>query len=73
MTIRDDTWDAAFEQLLTTGEFKLTDLPFNESERHTVRRVLREMENKGWLQRETGSSKWRVGKKAELLMQLDSE
>jgi len=43
MTLRDDTWNAVLVQLRKTGQFKISDLPFDESKRHTVRRVLREM------------------------------
>lgn len=66
MTLRDQVWDEALEQLMTTGKFKLSDLPFDESERHTVRRVLRQMEEHNWLSRETEhSSIWRMGEKSE--------
>lgn len=53
MTLRDSVWDAVLRELTTVGEngFKISDLDFDESQRHTVRRVLREMEKLGWLQR----------------------
>jgi hypothetical protein len=74
MTLRDESWNAALEQIVRTGKFKLTDLPFRPQERHTVRRVLREMEQYDWLQRESeGSSIWRAGPKAEMLMNLSEQ
>ena len=73
-TIRDEAWNAAIEQLVRTGKFKLIDLPFKESERHTVRRVLREMQSYSWLTRESEhSSIWRAGPKAELLLNISQE
>jgi hypothetical protein len=74
MTLRDDCWTTALEQIVRTGKFKLTDLPFKESERHTVRRVLREMEGYSWLTRDSQhASIWRAGPKAEMLMNLSEE
>jgi hypothetical protein len=62
------------EQVVKTGKFKLADLPFKPSERHTCRRVLREMESYSWLSRDTEhSSIWRAGPKAEMLMNLSQE
>lgn len=69
MTRRDEAWNAILEQLARTGKFKLTDLPFQENERATVRRVLRECEAYDWVYRTSeGSPIWRAGPKAELLM-----
>lgn len=74
MTLRDEAWNTALEQIVRTGKFKLTDLPFKDSERHTVRRVLRQMEAFDWLQRESEHAAiWRAGPKAEMLMNLSSE
>lgn len=74
MTLRDEAWNAALDQLARTGKFKLADLPFKESERHTVRRVCREMQHYGYLSRDTKHSAiWRVGPKAELLMNISEE
>lgn len=74
MTLRDEAWNTALEQIVKTGKFKLTDLPFKESERHTVRRVLREMEAYNWLARESEHAAiWRAGPKAEMLMNLSEE
>ncbi len=74
MTLRDSAWNAILEQTVRTGKFKLVDLPFKPEERATVRRVLREAEGYGWLQRTSeGSSIWRAGPKAELLMNLSED
>ena len=74
MTLRDETWNTALEQVVRTGKFKLTDLPFNESEIHTCRRVLREMESYSWLERDSPHAAiWRAGPKAEMLMNLSEE
>ena len=74
MTLRDEAWNAALDQLARTGKFKISDLPFKESERHTVRRCLREMQAYGWVKRDDKHSKiWRVGPKAELLMNISEE
>jgi hypothetical protein len=74
MTLRDETWNTALVQIVKTGKFKMTDLPFNESERHTVRRVLRQMEAFDWLQRESEHAAiWRAGPKAEMLMNLSED
>ncbi len=73
-TLRDQAWNAAMEQIVKTGKFKLTDLPFKQSERHTVRRVVRSMEAYSWLQRDSEhSSIWRAGPKAELLMNISQD
>ena len=62
MTLRDDAWSAIFLTLTKQNEFKLTDLPFKESEMHTVRRVAREMEQYRWIQRESPQhARWTAG------------
>ena len=74
MTLRDEAWNAAMEQIVKTGKFKLADLPFKKSERHTVRRVLREQQRYSWLTRDSdNSSIWRAGPKAELMMNLSED
>lgn len=74
MTLRDEAWNTALEQIVRTGKFKLSDLPFRPEERSTVRRVLREAEGYGWLCRTSeGSSIWRAGPKAEILMNLSED
>jgi hypothetical protein len=62
------------EQIAHSGKFRLTDLPFKPEERHTVRRALRQAETYEWLQRSSeGSSIWRAGPKAELLLNLSED
>ena len=74
MTLRDQCWTTALEQIVRTGKFKIGDLPFKPSERHTCRRVLREMQDYGWLSRDSPSAAiWRAGPKAEMLMNLSEE
>jgi ribosomal protein S19E (S16A) len=74
MTARDQVWDAVLRQLNKTGYFKISDLPFDESQRHTVRRVLREMEQLGWLERENDRAAiWRVGERGRLLLNVSAE
>lgn len=74
MTLRDQIWDAVLEELVRTGYFKISDLNFNESQRHTVRRVLKEMESLGWLERESDHAAiWRIGPKAQMHMNISAE
>ncbi|WP_193365858.1 hypothetical protein [Halorubrum californiense] len=73
-TIRDETWNIVLEQIAERGEFRISDLPFEEGSRATVRRTLREMESHSWLTRDSEhSSIWRVGPKAELLLNISQE
>ena len=73
-TLRDQAWNAILEQVVRTGRFELSDLPFKASERHTVRRVARSMERYDWLCRNSEHSPiWRAGPKAEMLMNLSEE
>ena len=44
MTLRDDVWHSVLLQLRKTGYFRISDLPFADGQTHTVRRVLRQME-----------------------------
>ena len=73
MTLRDQVWNSVLHRLTENGRFQISDLPFNESQRHTVRRTLREMEDFGWLKRtsETGKT-WYAGELAEEHLQLSS-
>ncbi len=74
MTVRDKVWDEVMTTLVNRGKFKISDLPFDDSTRHTVQRVLREMEEKGWVRRDSPHAGiWRVGSKAELLLNLSDE
>lgn len=71
MTLRDEVWDAALEEIISEGKFLISDLPFEQSERHTVRRVLKELESKDWVTRNNPQSKtWRAGEKAKEMLQL---
>lgn len=71
MTTRDKVWSAALLQLVKTGKFRVDQLPFNERKRHTVRRVLKEMEGYGWLSRRSKmDATWRMGPKAEMCLNV---
>ena len=66
MTLRDEIWNEALTKVSRMGYFKISDLEFTESQRHTVRRTLKSMEAAGWLQRRNGrAAKWCLGAKAE--------
>lgn len=52
MTLRDEVWTETIRILVERGQFKITHLPFNESQRHLVRRTLKEMEGIGLLERD---------------------
>lgn len=74
MTLRDEVWNAALRELTAAEEskFKIGDLGFEDSQRHTVRRVLREMEELSWLERENDRSHiWYPGESARQLLNLD--
>ncbi|WP_157722469.1 hypothetical protein [Halolamina sp.] len=74
MTLRDQVWDAVLKQIITTGQFKISDLPFDEGQRHTVRRVLRKMEQMDWLSRENDrAATWRMGEQAELHLNVSPD
>jgi hypothetical protein len=74
MTTRDEVWDAVLLELVRVGAFRIGDLPFEKSKRHTVRRVLREMEAAGWLEREDDrAATWRMGEKAREGLNVSSE
>jgi len=74
MTLRDDVWHSVLTQLVKTGSFRISDLPFGESQRHTVRRVLREMENIGWLSRTNKrAATWRIGEMAEIHLNISAQ
>lgn len=71
MTLRDEVWHHVLLQLIKHGPFKISDLPFNEKQRHTARRVLREMEDTGWLTRESNRAAiWKPGEKAKLCLNI---
>lgn len=71
VTLRDAVWDEVLITLVEEGKFKISDLQFDTNQRHTVRRVLREMEGTGWLMRESDRAKiWRAGEKARKYLSL---
>ena len=74
MGIRDEAWSAVLLELRRSGQFRISDLPFNDEQRHTVRRVLREMESLGWLARESKrAATWRIGEEAELHLNVSRD
>lgn len=74
MTLRDEVWDAVLMELTNRGKLKISDLPFEEGQRHTVRRVLREMDDLGWVRRESKQAAiWRLGPKAEMVLNVSPE
>lgn len=74
MTLRDQVWNAVLKQIVKTGYFKISDLPFEENQRHTVRRVLREMEELDWLERENNRAAiWRIGELGKLHLNVSVE
>jgi hypothetical protein len=74
MTLRDAVWNSVMKQLVKTGHFRISDLPFNQSQRHTVRRTLRRMEELEWLSRENNrAATWRMGENAELHLNVSAD
>lgn len=66
MTLRDQLWDEILRTLCEVDSFRLSDLPFDGSQRYTARRVLRDMEDRGWLSREHERAlDWHPGELAE--------
>lgn len=69
MTLRDDVWSEVILMIYKQESFKMADLPFEEGQLHTARRVMRSMEEKGYLMRTSkGSSIWRRGPLADALI-----
>jgi len=74
MTLRDEVWNETLKQLIKTGYFQISDLPFDEGQRYTVRRVLRDMEEQGWLERESKrAATWAMGERARAHLNVSSE
>mgnify|MGYP006270318549 CR=1 FL=1 len=62
MTVRDDIWHKVLLTLIAEGKFRIGALDIDKSQRHTARRVLLYMEEKGWVYRTTPRSQtWRLG------------
>lgn len=73
-TTRDEVWTAVLTQLSKSGEFQVSDLGLDTSKRHTVYRVLREMEDIGWLiERDTEPRTWKAGEVARRHLNLPME
>lgn len=69
MTVRDNAWHTLLLAIYSHNEFRLSDLDWPEDSYATLRRVAREMENKGWLSRSSpNSSVWRRGPLADALL-----
>ena len=69
MTLRDSVWHEAILMIYKKDSFKISELPFDDGQYHTARRVLRSMEQKGYLMRTSqGSSIWRRGPLADALI-----
>jgi DNA-binding HxlR family transcriptional regulator len=74
MTTRDQAWNAILHQLIEKGEFKMSDLPFDDRQHHTVRRVLRYMEDEGIVERESPQHKiWKLGPEGRELLNIRQE
>lgn len=74
MTTRDQAWNAILHQLLEKNEFKMSDLPFDQRQHHTVRRVLRYMEDQEIVERESPQHKiWKLGPEGEKILNKPSE
>lgn len=74
MTTRDAVWNAVISKLVEEGRFKIGDLDIPEEKRHTVRRVLKEMEDMGYLERKKEySHTYRAGELAKLHFDLSDK
>lgn len=74
MAQRDNIWKEVLKLLARKGQFRISELPCAESQRHTIRRVLREMEVLGYVTRESNrSATWRVSEEAMLVLAVDAE
>lgn len=72
MTLRDKVWNQALRRVHENGKFTIGELDFSDSQMHTVRRVLKQMEEQGWLERESAHAKiWRVGPTARERMTVE--
>lgn len=69
MTLRDLVWDDVLRRLPEAETIRLQDLDFDDRQRHTARRVLREMAELGWLERApTRLHIWTPGPLAKLYL-----
>lgn len=62
-TIQREVWSSAFDLLIENGEFTISDLNgFDNSEKYTVNRVLKHLEELGWLERDSpNGTVWYAG------------
>ncbi len=78
MTVRDRIWDATLELLyqrpIPFQAWRVRDLAdLDESSDRTIRRTLREMEDLGWLSRESSEAHyWKPGPKAEKMLRSEN-
>ena len=86
MTLRDDTWNASLELLVKQQKFKVDhlvdhlneespdDVEISDDQRQTIRRCLRQLEDKGWVERTTEQSEiWRIGWKGEVMLETSAD
>lgn len=79
MTLRDNIWNTALENLVENGKFRVSDIiddldEADNSQRKTVQRCLRQLEDKGWLERKsTQSPIWRLGWKGRMLLNISED
>ncbi len=68
---RDVVWSEVLQVVKSHGKFRTSDLEFEDEQRATVRRVLREIEKYGWLGRESKlDATWRLGEKGRKLLNV---
>lgn len=66
MTQRDEVWNKALQLVKSQGKFRISELEFNDGQRTTVRRTLREMEQFGWIGRKSQlDATWRLGEEGK--------
>lgn len=71
MTWRDDVWSEALQLVRSRGKFRISELEFKDGQRATVRRTLREMEQFGWLRRDSQlDATWRLGEEGKKLLNV---
>lgn len=71
MSRRDEVWSEVLQFVKSHGKFRISDLEFEDEQRATVRRVLREMEKYGWLGRNSQlDATWRLGEKGKKLLNV---
>lgn len=62
ISLKSKVWSHAAFRAVSSTDFGIDDLPFRSDQRATVRRTLREMEQLGWLVRESNrGTVWQAG------------